>query len=321
MTDSYNFRNWIISEDNCNNSFESFDNCPYFEKDFNNNFIDFLYEKEEEEKIYGLELPHNSEKKTDCDDKQNNNNENNENNIIKSKELKSSSENINQEMEIENEIFIISPNNNNIIIPNDELNNENPITQSAQNTRETKHTKYDDDNMRRKCKHIILDNLLYFINYKIRIFYDNKIGQGALKKELKTLNQKQKSESNIQFNKEFLYKTIGEIFSDKISGRITNFSPDHNKKLIESLINEKDIKKKVYFNNLFNLTFLQCLGHFRGTECHQELKGMNSLENELKKYSNDPNYAMNIDYYLKNYEKIINKKKSRKPRKQVKKNN
>ena len=45
-----------------------------------------------------------------------------------------------------------------------EINNENPITQSAQNTRETKHTKYDDDNMRRKCKHIILDNLLYFIN-------------------------------------------------------------------------------------------------------------------------------------------------------------
>ena len=319
MTDSYNFRNWIISEDNCNNSFESFDNCPYFEKDFNNNFIDFLYEKEEEEKIYGLELPHNSEKKTDCDDKQNNNNENNENNIIKSKELKSSSENINQEMEIENEIFIISPNNNNIIIPNDELNNENPITQSAQNTRETKHTKYDDDNMRRKCKHIILDNLLYFINYKIRIFYDNKIGQGALKKELKTLNQKQKSESNIQFNKEFLYKTIGEIFSDKISGRITNFSPDHNKKLVESLINEKDIKKKVYFNNLFSLTFLQCLEHFRGTEYHQELREMNSLKNELKKYSNDPNYAMNIEYYLKNYDQIINKKKSRKPRRQIKK--
>ena len=320
MTDSYNFKNWLVSQDNCNFSFESFDNCPYFGKDFNNNFIDFLNEEEEEEKIYRLELPHISEKKTDCDDKQNNNNENNENNTIKSKELKSSSENINQEMEIENEIFIISPNNNNIIIPN-ELNNENPITQSAQNTRETKHTKYEDDNMRRKCKHIILDNLLYFINYKIRIFYDNKIGQGALKKELKTLNQKQKSESNIQFNKEFLYKTIGEIFSDKISGRLTNFSPDHNKKLVESLINEKDIKKKVYFNNLFSLTFLQCLGHFIGTEYHQELREMNSLENELKKYSNDPNYAMNIDYYLKNYEKIINKKKSRRPRKQVKKNN
>jgi len=111
--------------------------------------------------------------------------------------------------------------------------------------RDYKNNIYSQGYLLRKCKHIILYNLLYFINYKIRIFYNNKIGQRILNKELKALNQKQKSESNVQFNKEFLYKTIGEIFSDKISGRLINFSPDHNKKLVESLINEKDIKKKI----------------------------------------------------------------------------
>ena len=66
---------------------------------------------------------------------------------------------------------------------------------------------------------------------------------------------------------------------------------------------------------------MQCLEHFRGTEYHQELKEMNTLENELKNYSDDPDYAMNIEYYLKYYELIINKKKSRKPKRQIKKNN
>ena len=70
--------------------------------------------------------------------------------------------------------------------------------------RDYKNNIYSQGYLLRKCKHIILYNLLYFINYKIRIFYNNKIGQRILNKELKALNQKQKSESNVQFNKEFL---------------------------------------------------------------------------------------------------------------------
>ena len=179
---------------------------------------------------------------------------------------------------------------------------------------EKKHTKYDDDNMRRKCKHLVLDSVFNHINNMIRKLYNNNIGQGILSKQLRTLNKTQKSEGNIKFNKEFLYKNIGEIFSDKISGRITNYPPDINKYIIQNLLNEKDRTKNIFFNNLFSLTFFECLEHFRGTKYFPALEGMDNLKKSLEEYQNDPDYASNIDYYINAYEIILNIKKSRKKR-------
>ena len=184
----------------------------------------------------------------------------------------------------------------------------------ASKAKKRRHTKFSDDNMRRKCKHIVLDSLFNFINDKIYELYNGKIGKGIRIKQLQKLSQKQKSQSNIQFNKEFLQKPIREIFSDKLSGRITSFCPEHNKELIEMLLNESDVVRKTYFNKLFSLTFLQCLEHFRGSKNYFELNGMNDIKMELQNYD-DEEYAQSLEYYLNNYEKIINNKNPRKPKK------
>ena len=42
------------------------------------------------------------------------------------------------------------------------------------------HDKFSDDNMRKKCKNVILKTLLRFINNKIKILYDNDLGHGDL---------------------------------------------------------------------------------------------------------------------------------------------
>ena len=47
------------------------------------------------------------------------------------------------------------------------------------------------------------------------------------------MNQAQVSNANINFNKAFLEKTLGEIFSADLSKRINNYKNDHNKKLIQ----------------------------------------------------------------------------------------
>ena len=55
------------------------------------------------------------------------------------------------------------------------------------------HNKFTDDNMRRKCKHLVLKSTQEFINEKIRIIYgEDKLGKGIFKKELQTINQSQK---------------------------------------------------------------------------------------------------------------------------------
>ena len=203
----------------------------------------------------------------------------------------------------------------NIKINNDDNNSKNLLKTKIKNkSGKKKHTKFDDDNLRRKCKHILINSIFNFINVKLVNIYNNNIGKGYLIRQLRTLEQKKKSDYNLQYYKDLLNKTIGEIFSDKISSRNTFLPPDHNKNLIQKLLDEKDESKKKYFNNLFRLTFLQCLDHFIEKKFYNELNGMDVLKDELKKYI-DEDYVENITYYFNNYEKIINEKKTRKVRK------
>ena len=174
-----------------------------------------------------------------------------------------------------------------------------------------RHNKYIDDNVRRKCKHIILENIKNFINNKIEIIYKGKIGQGINIKKLLILNQDKTANDSVAFNKYFLKQTIGTIYSGDITNKYTNFPKNHNKVLIQKLINEKDETKRNYFNRLFNLTFLQCLKHFRESEYYEELNGMKLLKEVIEENLNDTNYIEVLKYYIFYYENILEKKKSR----------
>ena len=227
-------------------------------------------------------------------------------------------------------------NNNELIIPNESLsqenynynitqqneeeqresiitstisNNENTVTKTSK--KNTQSSKYNYENIKRKVKHILLDCIINFLNKKLREIYNSKIGKGIVQKQFKTLNQREKSESNIQFNKDFLHKTIGEIFSEKISSRFTNYNPYHNKNLVNSLLNENNLSIQYYFKQLFSLTFFEYLENFRGSKIIPELKDMPSLDEVLENSSYDPDYIENLHYYFDKYEDITNKKRSR----------
>ena len=181
-----------------------------------------------------------------------------------------------------------------------------------------KHKKLDDQSMRKECKCILLDCILDFINRKIGELYNFKIGNVKNTKLFQNLNQKQISENKINFNKDFINRTLKDIFSEKIKSRITTFIPFHNLQLVNQLINDPDLDKKNYFNKLFNLTFLQCLKHFRETEYYEELNGMKLLKEVIGEHINDKNYIEVINYYFSDYENILEKKKSRNRKKEKK---
>jgi hypothetical protein len=189
-----------------------------------------------------------------------------------------------------------------------------PINEELENTKiKSNNINITDEYLRKKCKRILLDDIFNFLNQTIKKVYNNKIGEGVRIKELKPLNYKTKSEMGIKYNKEFINKSIGEIFSNNISDKYTNFSKCHNKSLIINLLNEEDEEKKNFFNRLFNLTFLQCLEHFREDNFYVELDGLNLL-NDIITNIIDEEYKTNLIYYFENYEKIINKKKERRRR-------
>ena len=180
------------------------------------------------------------------------------------------------------------------------------------------HNKFSDDNLRRKVKHLLIDHLLRFINNKIYKIYKGQVGNGIFVKKLLTLNQRQKTDSTIQFNKDLLQKSLGEIFSDDISAKYTIFPLEHNKNLIIKFLNEEDEEKKEYFNKLFSITFLDSLEHFRGSKIINELKGLKGIE-YIK--SDDEEYLSQLRYYFNNYEKIIFNKRSRNRKNQKNMNN
>ena len=182
------------------------------------------------------------------------------------------------------------------------------------------HNKYSDDNLRRKVKHLTLKKLLDFINTKIEEKYNTNLGYGVFIKKLLTINQKQKSEASIQFNKDFLNKPIGEIFSENISTRYTNYPLSHNKILIKLLLKDEDINKRMYFNKLFNLTFMDTIKHIRGSEKKEELIGLEELDSIKKEYEDDKDYVQLLDYYFREFESILKNKRNRKVKEKDNKN-
>ena len=173
------------------------------------------------------------------------------------------------------------------------------------------HNKYSDDNLRRKCKHLVLQKVMKFINNKISEIYIN-IGYGMTIKKLLIINQEQISNATIPFNKMFLNKKLSEIFSVNISTRYTNYKPQHNKLLISKLLNDEDETKRNYFNELFSLTFVECLRHFNGSRNIPILNGLTlfnelNIENEI-----DEEYQNTLSCYINNYEKIMERQRDKK---------
>ena len=152
-----------------------------------------------------------------------------------------------------------------------------------------------------------------FINDKIYESYKGNIGIALTKKKLLKLNQSQKANSDAEFNKIFIRKTLKEILSQNITKQINFYEQDHNKKLIETLLLEQREK----FEKLFNLTFIECLEHFIGDKEIEELNGL-TLFTELKdqiikKHGKEGElYYENLSLFLKDFENKINKAKSRK---------
>ena len=178
-----------------------------------------------------------------------------------------------------------------------------------------KHTKYSYDNIKRQCKHLVIENVMKFINNKIYEVYEGNIDNGLLKKKLFKLNQSQKTNADVEFNKTFIYKTLKDILSQNITKKLSMHDPEHNKKVIEKIM----IEKKENFEKLFNLTFIQCVDHFIGNKNIEELNGL-TLFNELKeeivnKYDNDgESYYENLRLFLIDFENKIIRAKSRKKR-------
>lgn len=207
-----------------------------------------------------------------------------------------------------------------ILIENDEAEEEINVGKKLLGRKrkdsltEGKHNKYSPDNLNRKIKGMVLNTLYHFTNSKIKKILKNEPDFDKKKDQLKKNEQSQIVNSNITFNKNFLNKTLEDIFSENISNKYKHYDLDHNKNLINKLMNDKNIKIRQFFHNLFSKTFLECLEHFRGTKNICELEGITTFDDIKEKFQNDPDYLASLEYKLNHYEEILKNQKGRKNR-------
>jgi len=163
------------------------------------------------------------------------------------------------------------------------------------------HNKYSNDNIVKKIKTNFFSTILIFINSVIQ----------DKDKKLLNISGEFSKYSKADFNKELLHKSLKEIFSANISGKYRNYGNDYNKKMIEKLLNDEDIKKRNFYETLFNLTFLDCIKHIRGDIYINELSGLKTLNEIVEDLKEDNNYENKFKSYILIFEEIIEKIKGR----------
>ena len=220
--------------------------------------------------------------------------------------------------------------NNSITEKNKKTNNstEKKLGRKRNNCEkiDCKHNRFTDDNLIRKIKSTTINALITYINRIIDKTYKNnfELFSDYNKMELLKNNYSQVIQSKADYNKDFLYKSLKDIFSVDITTKYKQYNHDHNKILINNLLNQKDEQKRNLFTKLFNLTFLECIEHIRGTKYIMELSlynGVSILKDicKIKKFEKDNDYTEKFKYYILNFEKIIKIKKVRNRAKNEKK--
>ena len=183
----------------------------------------------------------------------------------------------------------------------------------ANNKNENK-SQFTSDCCVKKIRIIILNSIINFINEKIKILLNNNIGKGIFIKQLLPINKTILYHSSVEYDKEFLNKKLKEILTS-ISNKYTNYLSNKNEETIEYLINLEN--KGKYFQELFDLSFVDCLKHIRGTKNTELLNDLPKLDNILKKKKKNINEKEINNYkdIINNYESIIDIKKTRNKKK------
>ena len=184
-----------------------------------------------------------------------------------------------------------------------EENNDTNLESSNifENTKKSR-PKYRQDCLRRKLKRLILKYAFIFINEKIN---DKNLKNSNIKK----IGYSQIENVKIKSEKKFIYKTLGDIFSEPISNRHTTIKEkeNYNKNKIDKLKKiDTDLK------NIFDVTFIQCLNHFMGINNLDILKGMKTFEEiKSKEKKIDKMDEYNLKFISIDYEEIIKRSKPR----------
>ena len=185
------------------------------------------------------------------------------------------------------------------------------------------HSKFAFDNLVRKIKSKLFGSILIILNKSLESNDKEKtmtpnesqrVKKGEVSYEcfLKP-DQKIILQTNVRENLTLLDSKLRDIFSENVSTKAKNFSKEYqlgyNKNFIEKIKNDEKKKKT---NDILDMTFFQCLEHFRGTNKYEALNGLEKeYEKVIEELSDDEEYLESFKYQLNLFEDLYKNKRAR----------
>ena len=185
------------------------------------------------------------------------------------------------------------------------------------------HSKFAFDNLVRKIKSKLFGSILIILNKSLESNEKEKemtpndpqkVKKGEVSYEcfLKP-DQKIILQTNVKENLVLLDSKLRDIFSENVSTKVKNFSKEYqlgyNKNFIERIKNDEKKKKT---NDILDMTFFQCMEHFRGTNKYEALAGLEKeYEKVVEELGEDEEYLKSFKWQLNNFEDLYKNKRAR----------
>ena len=193
----------------------------------------------------------------------------------------------------------LNQNYNNDFIPSNFTYNADNLFVSSNEVLEEEEERA--DSLRKKIKRRVLEYSMEFINNNIT----NK------KYRIEKIERKQVEKVKVDFEQNFMYKTLGDIFSARVSSKLTSIiDPENYNKIRIQKLRSNDEKLR----NIFDITFIVCLKHFFGQSIKEELIGMRTSEEISYKTEKEKKDLIN---YAKVYEEKVLQSKPRNRHKNI----
>jgi len=195
----------------------------------------------------------------------------------------------------------------------------------VENYKDIRHSKFGIDNIISKIRTLILNEIVIFINEKISKYPIDKVfllfnvasEEDVMKSVKKMYKEKKfllklsgsfKGITKTKDNIELLDQKIEEFLANDVAANYKCYKKDHNRNIIEML------KKSGELEEIFNLTFLDCVNHFCGIEKKEALNGFiewKNYKNKLVERDGEKFTELFCDV-LRNYKAVISKRFFRK---------
>ena len=157
------------------------------------------------------------------------------------------------------------------------------------------HTKFSKDNIIRKIKTRLFDEILIKLNKSIKF----KSGK------FKSLNKKTKENLKKSANIDLLNMKIKNIFANTALNKRDEKIGEYNKKLIEKIYDENKEKETIY---ILEIHFQNFLNDMRNNYLEEFLQKIRDKEIKVEnKYKNKINEDFEIDLYMEKVKESINK--------------